>query len=784
MNEPSDRPSGFFHELKRRHVVRVGLAYAGAAFVLLQGVQLMVEASFFSPQTFRTLVVVAIVGFPIALLLGWFFDLTPEGVRLAGGEGSAGRLIARLKPRAVLLGGIAAVLAALVGLAVWRRPDASAAALSGEVVAEGEAIAILPFATSGDGVGTLEQGLVDLLSRSLNGVGEIRVADPRAVLARWKEFMADGQATMDEKLAIAAETNATSFLTGSVVAVQKKVRINADLVGLDGQRLASVQVDGSDGDLLGLVDSLSVAVLREILRSSRPLPEIDVSAITSSNMDALRAFLAGERYYRASAWDQAMASFTTAVERDTLFALGYYRLAGSAGWGGSEDVRARALDRATQLLPRLPAREQILVRAEALRRAGNRAAAIDTMSAYLERYPDDPEATFLMADDLYHLQNETAPLTSKPAEDALWLFDRTLSLDPSFTPALIHPLEVAFRTGDVEVARRYVRTLEKARSVDREAVAVYRIALAALSQPADGDVVRAAITRAVEARRTASRDLVWQARRTVLDPLLRLAVALPEPERRAVAEVLRSAPSSATEQGAATRALFDLLLAEGKLDDARDVLRRAAVQRTIDRVSLTQLSYFPVLLGYTTEPLLTSPEFPAPAAAQAAALMLRAVERGDATALRQALPQVQAAPVNDTTLRTVMVRAGQGFARVLEGDTVAGLREVESALDAAGFRPSNVLESLWLQWLASAALHPSTRDRALAILERPWPGRTVLDVRRRFALARGLEAAGRAQDAAPHYRAYTAALSASAPSLRADTRLQHARSALQRTPAQ
>ncbi|HEX9937761.1 MAG TPA: tetratricopeptide repeat protein [Longimicrobium sp.] len=784
MNEPSDRPSGFLHELKRRHVVRVGLAYAGAAFVLLQGVQLLVEASFFSPQTFRTLVVAAIVGFPIALLLGWFFDLTPEGVRLSGGEGSAGRLIARLRPRAVMLGGTVAVLAALTGLAVWRRPAASASTPAGDVVAEGEAIAILPFATTGDGVRTLEQGLVDLLSRSLNGVGEIRVADPRAVLARWKEFMADGQATMDEKLAIAAETNATSFLTGSVVAVQKKVRINADLVGLDGRRLATVQVDGSDGDLLSLVDSLSVAVLREILRSSRPLPEIDVSAITSSNMDALRAFLAGERYYRASAWDQAMESFATAVERDTLFALGYYRLAGAAGWGGSDDIRNQALDRAIRLLPRLPAREQILVRAEALRRAGNRAAAVDTMSAYLEKYPDDPEATFLMADDLFHLQNETAPPTSKPAEDALWLFDRTLSLDPSFTPALIHPLEVAFRTGDAALARRYLENLEKVRAVDREAVAVYRAALAALDQPQNAVLVRTAVERAVAARRAASRDLVWQARRTVADPLLRLAIALPAAERGAVAELLRAAPSSASEQGAATRALFDLLIAEGKLSEARDVLRRASVQRTIDRHTLAQLSYFPVLLGYTAEPLLASPGLPPPAAGQAAALVLRAVERGDAAALRQALPQVAAAPVTDTAFRAVILRAGQGFARMLEGDTVAGLRDVESALDAAGFRPSNVLESLWLQWLASAALHPATRDRALPILERPWPGRTVLDVRRRFALARGLEAAGRAQDAAPHYRAYAAAHSAADPALGSDARLQHARRAQQRTAAQ
>ena len=781
MQESGDRRPNFLEELKRRRVVRLALGYGGAAIVLLQGVQLLVEASVLAPRTFRVLVVLCIVGFPAAILMGWFFDVTPEGVRLTGRERSAGPVVARLRPRTLVLAAGVALAATLGALMLWRSPGTAA---GGEEVEEGAAIAILPFATSGAGVGTLEQGLTDLLSRSLNGVGSIRVVDTRAVLARWKEATADQVATPEEKLSIAAESGASMFLTGSVVAVQSRVRINANLFGLDGTQLASVKVDGFERDMLALVDSVSLGLLREILRSSRTLPAIDVSAITSSDIEAVRAFLVGERYYRAAAWEQALAAFTEATQRDSLFALAYYRAASASGWAGGRDAGRASIDRAVKLLPRLPVREQTLVRAAALRTAGDAAAAVDTMSAYLERYPNDPEATFLMSDDLYHLQTEYAPLNTAPADEALWLFERTLSLDPSFTPALIHPLEVAFRSGDAALARRYLpETLEHVPAVDREAVTMYRAALRALEHPRDVEAIQVALERAL-ARRAATRGLAWQVRRTVMDQLIRQAAALPEAERASLARTLSPRRARGTEQDAASRAHFTMLLSGGKLAEARDVLRRAAVDRTIDRKSLARLAFLPVLAGYSDSPLLTGADgVPASGAAEATALLLRPLDRNDAAGVRRALPRIAQASVADTALRSQLVHAGAGFARMLEGDTVAGLREVEAVLEGAGFIPGTPLEAVWERWLARAALHADTRERSLAILARPWPGSPVFDVVREYDLARALEAAGRRAEAEAAYRRFANALSDADPELGAQPRVRQARAVPRRTAA-
>ncbi|HEX2094938.1 MAG TPA: tetratricopeptide repeat protein [Longimicrobiaceae bacterium] len=777
MSESRHRWSELLKELKRRRVVRVAVGYVGAVFVLLQGVQILTEASLLPGGLLRALVLLALFGLPVALVTAWIFDVTSEGLRLTGRAGSAGRLVARFNRRGLLLVFSTVLVAGLAAVALARR---SGAGVDHEIFEEGEAVAILPFTTSGEGLRGLEQGLVDLLSRSLNGVGDIRITDPRAVLARWNQATADGHASFAEKLALAAETNSSSLLTGSIVAIGPNVRISADLFSLDGTRIGEVQVDGTTRDVLSLVDSLSLSLLREILSSSKPLPEVDVSAITSSNMEAIRAFLAGERFYRASAWNRAVASFTEATTKDSLFALAFYRLASTAGWTGDEGLRARSIARALRLQDRLPARERILIRAEALRRNGNRAAAIDTLSAYLERYPADPEATFLMADDLFHLQYETAPLSGSPAEDALWLFDRTLTLDPTFTPAVIHPMEVAFRSRNSALARRYLQeNVRRASSAHPEAVRIYSDALAALEQPRNAELVRTALLRAVSAVKPGLTDFAFQASRSVLGCLVQLAARLPAEEREELASALRS--KRAAEQGSASRALFELYVSTGEIEEARTVLRRASIERTINRQSLRELAYLPVLAGYTTTPVLpATSDFAPPPAIQAATLLLQPLDRSDPVGVREALRRIAVAGLPDTVLLTALTRTGGGFLRVLEGDTVNGLREVESALADAGFRQGTILEALWLRWLEHSVRHPETRDQAIAILEKPWPGQPIYDVLRSYLLAEGLAAAGRTGEAAQAYAHFATALSEADPLPSIQARLRRATRGLQR----
>ena len=168
---------------------------------------------------------------------------------------------------------------------------------------------------------------MDLLSTNLQGVGGIRTIEPRAVLRAWS---AEGsKAGLDEKqaLAIGRKLHAGSVVTGSAVSTGSRVRLAADLYSVEGQRLGRAQVDGPADSVLGLVDRLSVTLLRDVWRSREPIPSLQIGSLTTDSLAALRAFLEGEQAYRRLAFDSALAAYTRAIEVDSTFALAHLRRA-------------------------------------------------------------------------------------------------------------------------------------------------------------------------------------------------------------------------------------------------------------------------------------------------------------------------------------------------------------------------------------------------------------------------------------------------------------------------
>ncbi|MEO8200089.1 MAG: serine/threonine-protein kinase, partial [Gemmatimonadota bacterium] len=224
-----------------------------------------------------------------------------------------------------------------------------------------EMIAVLPFTTAGAGVDLLGEGMVDLLSTNLNAVGGISTVDPRSVLSRWHKGKATGD--RQDALNVGRSLDAGSVLTGSVVAAGPSVRINAELSSITGETLARVQVNGPSDNVIALVDSLSLALLREIWRSHEPIPSLRLGAITSNSVDAIRSYMQGEQFYRQANWDSAIAAFTRAVEADSTFALANFRLALSLGWNGGYQSQAsnKAAEAAYRNVARLPDRDRALI---------------------------------------------------------------------------------------------------------------------------------------------------------------------------------------------------------------------------------------------------------------------------------------------------------------------------------------------------------------------------------------------------------------------------------------
>lgn len=752
--------------------MRVAIGYAAAAFVVLQAAELIFPALLVPEWVFRVLVIATLAGFPVALILAWVFQWTPEGLRRTrdgdadepGGAGLGG-------PRAVYLV-IAAILLAGVSAVWWLRPRSA----EGSVAPGAEVIAVLPFsAPGGEGLG---EGMVDLLSRNLDEVEGVRLVDPRMVLHRWNARAERGPVTRPVELEIGREVEAGSIVTGSIVTLGAEVEIEADLVALDGTRLASAEVRGTTDDLFGLVDRLSIDLLSEIWRATSDVPEVGLRDVTTESVDAMRAFLDGERHYRASAWPQALNSYRQAVAADTGFALAYYRLTRTLGWMSGDNTAERSgyADLALRFADRLPTRMRGLAVSERLWLSGDTEASIDSLEAIVERYPDDPEAWHRLADNQYHEEFEYAGPLAPSVDAQLETFERVLELDPTFLPAIIHPLEVAFRYDDTARIARYAGMVQRAHTTHPMAS---RILVEAEEMVRDPGVVAQIETLAL-ALPEAQEGLPQQVKQAVLPSALRIAATLPGSDREAVVRWLRLRLSRPESDPLETREfLLSTLVAGGRLAEAGEV---AAAMGDDPAVAFWR---DPVYAGYVSpEHLAALPRVDPSALVRATGELVWAVRNGDAAAARRIAEVAGEGDDGAPADWTALAGAAEGFADALEGDT-DGLDRIETALrrwvgerfagNPRPMLPGSFTEPLWFWWLDLSARNESTRERALTLLERPWTGRPIFEVMRLRSLAAALAAAGRPDEARAAADRFEGALANADPDLTIPAAVETAR---------
>ena len=770
MSETRSKPSSFFAELKRRRVFRVAIGYAAAAFVVLQVADLVFPALGISESFYRLLVIVCLAGFPVALVLAWLFDLTPEGVRLTRAVGEGSPLVARVRPWAVY----GVVLLAVAGLMAvgwhWIRPNIAA----GEVATGADVIAVLPFDVRGEGLEVMGEGMVDLLSRNLDEVGAIRTVDPRTILSRWKQ-RAHAGIELDDALQLGREVEAGSILWGSVTAVGGEVRITGDLYTLAGAELASIVVDGSSDDVLSLVDSFSVVLLRDVWRSKQPVPRLNVSAITTGNPVAIRAYLQGERFYRSSQWDSAVAAFERAVSSDSAFALAHYKTARALLWtSGTNAERAReAADLAYRYSDRLPRREKTLVLAQQLRFSGGEAEARDSLQEYLSRYPDDPEAWFVVVDADFHRRDEFDPfgtaLTSP--EDRVRPFDRVLQLDPTYTPALIHPLEISLEVGDSALIDRYLAAVQVAAPMDTAAQRALQAVAEALRNPDDLQDLVEGLSRVLVID-PSQRNLSWQVRRAAETPLTRVALFVSPENQRELLAWLRARVEEDPRDGYRVALTGRLLIASGRLDVAWQ-LRSMPGFRERGLLMASDLGYVD-LDYYDRAGVELSPD------ERLRVELLAAIDQAKAEGLRDVIERARAREVEvDAPIWGVRARAGEGFLRALEGEPISGLAQVDSALVHFD-RQSEPFRFRWLDWLAR---YPETRSQALPILELSWPGDPMYDIPLLCVRGQASEAEGDTGGAVLSYRRFLEILSGADTGLLVQARVDSARAAMRRLAA-
>lgn len=663
------------------------------------------------------------------------FESVTEFARVVTAESSgtaaAERESQRWKRLAIVLPAVVAV-AAVIWIVFLAGPPRT-------VVSGAESIAVVPFSTSGPGLEGVGEGMVDLLTGSLNGVGDIRTVEPRTSIREWHRKIGDGSGDLNDALEVARRTDAASVLMGSIVSTGGTARLTAQLYGRDGDELSSASVDGPVDSVLKLSNSLALALLRDIWRSRAPLPSANASGIRSSSVDAIRAYLTGESYHRRGEWESAQAEFEDAVRHDSTFALAWYKLANTLGWKGqyqseiARDAAAKAVAYSDSLSPRL---QTLLYAADLFNRADN--AAIDSARAYTQRYPEDAEGWYLLGEAQYH----GSSFRPRSLADLRRPFDRVLSIDSSLTQAAIHPLELAIMSRDSGLIDRYAEVFRAAGAtveldrvrLAREGLAGSDSAIVALFSDAIGSGVAFATLTA----RTTNPDFTGDSLIAFTSEVVRLAAGTP------VEQNLMVVP-----------ALLDY--ATGRIDSGRVRLRQAGL--TGQAASYARL--LPALAGYAVPGYLTrldsnlssQPVNPYVAIMHAQVLL----GLGESVRARQ-LIAAGLAGTDSTTPREVKgaLVALDGITLAVSGDTAQALVLADSGIamigSPAGLAPFSATVRLRYALLQLAV--PGRHREGLALLRwgfREQPG--LMPIRQLY-LARTFDAGNEPDSAIAHYSSF------------------------------
>ena len=256
-----------------------------------------------------------------------------------------------LSRRRLLVGAVAFLAAAALGLGALLRYQGSAPSLNDHLVA------VAPFEVLVPGLAAWRDEMVGVLSRDLDGVVSLHTVPPTTVLGRWQ-----GRADLPGALALGRRTGARLVVYGGVFrSGSDSVRVSATVLDVARERpLRELDVRGAVAQMDHLVDSLAIGLLRE-LGGARSVDVAQPAALGAHSLPALKAFLNAEHHYRQAAWDSAQAYAEQAVKLDPNFALANRRLGQAIQEQGSGWVGAKYAVRAGELNHGLGPRDSLLV---------------------------------------------------------------------------------------------------------------------------------------------------------------------------------------------------------------------------------------------------------------------------------------------------------------------------------------------------------------------------------------------------------------------------------------
>ena len=311
--------SVWFQELKRRRVFRALVAYAIAAFAILQVIEPVMHGLALPEWLLKAVVIGLGLGLPVTILLAWAYDISPRGIERTPSPAGASVKPSARAYRALVLVAVGLLLAspAVLYYLVAGRPAAVVA--SSATATTAPSVAVLPFVNMSDDPRNeyFSDGLSEEILNALAGIPGLRVP------ARTSSFAFKGQSQDVAK--IGESLRVANILEGSVRKAGGRVRITAQLVSAtNGYHLWSRTYDRSLSDVFAIEDEISADIANALKVQLVPGDRTPAAqAGATSNPEAYEAYLLGRHALnersRASL-EAAIASFRKATALDHNFA--------------------------------------------------------------------------------------------------------------------------------------------------------------------------------------------------------------------------------------------------------------------------------------------------------------------------------------------------------------------------------------------------------------------------------------------------------------------------------
>src|SRR2546426_3409729 len=343
--------SGFFEEVQRRKVYRVAAAYIIAAGFIIQIGSAVFPAWELPNWAFRLVVVLLLIGFPLALILAWAYDVTPQGIRATSTPSVP---VARRRRNLIMLIAIGVIISAAAGF--FLLPRASARKID-------KSIAVLPFQSLSDEKENayFADGMQDDILTNLSKIGDLKVISRMSVMS----YRGDGVRNARE---IGKTLGVATLLEGSVRRIGNRVRVNVQLINASNdEHLWAEDYDRDLTDVFAIQTDLAQQIVRELQAKLSPMEKAQIEKKPTQNPDAYLAFVRGHDLFTRpdklrTDTEEAEQQFERATRLDPKFAGAFAALAWIDDWmyhtydptpARKEKARAAAYT-AIRLQPELP----------------------------------------------------------------------------------------------------------------------------------------------------------------------------------------------------------------------------------------------------------------------------------------------------------------------------------------------------------------------------------------------------------------------------------------------